>query len=54
MTQSIERLNIERFRRLLSETTDEAQKKVISRLLAEEEAKRARSDAAAREKRPMK
>jgi hypothetical protein len=54
MGKSIEQLNIERFRRLLRETTDEGRRQTLSRLLAEEEAKRTRSDAATREKRPMK
>jgi hypothetical protein len=54
MGKSIEELNIERFRKLLRETTDEGRKQMLSRLLAEEESKRAGSDAAVRGKRPMK
>jgi hypothetical protein len=35
----IRRHNIEHYRKLLKETSDEAQRKVLERLLAEEEAK---------------
>jgi hypothetical protein len=35
----VRRLNIERFRRLLGESPTEAERKVLERLLAEEEAK---------------
>ena len=39
MALDIVQLNIERFRRLLEETTDAAKQKVLQKLLAEEEAK---------------
>ena len=39
MDKSVARLNIEHFRRLLASETDEAKRKVLQRLLAEEEAK---------------
>ncbi len=41
MPKSIVQLNIERFRRLLSETTAEKKRRIIEKLLIEEEAKRA-------------
>jgi hypothetical protein len=37
--KKVARLNIERFRKLLSTETDEAKRQTILRLLAEEEAK---------------
>ena len=37
--RDIARLNIEHFRRLLTKETDETKRKMIMRLLAEEEAK---------------
>jgi hypothetical protein len=43
MDRSIARLNIEHFRRLLATETDEARRKILQRLLAEEEAKLADS-----------
>lgn len=39
MDRTIARLNIEHFRRLLAEETDEARRQTLLRLLAEEEAK---------------
>jgi hypothetical protein len=39
MSLDLVQLNIERFRRLLTETTDAAKRKVLQTLLAEEEAK---------------
>jgi len=37
--RSVAHLNIERFRRLLAEETDQARRRTLMRLLAEEEAK---------------
>jgi hypothetical protein len=48
MKTDLARLNIERFRRLLHETTDAAKRKVIQKLLDEEESKRAREGPAGR------
>ena len=42
--RAIAQLNIEHFRRLLSEETDEAKRQLLLRLLAEEEAKLATLD----------
>lgn len=39
MDRSVARLNIEHFRRLLAQETDEMRRLVLLRLLAEEEAK---------------
>lgn len=39
MDRSIARLNIEHFRRLLANETDETRRQMLLRLLAEEEAK---------------
>ena len=39
MERFVHRQNIERFRRLLAETVDEAERRRILKLLAEEEAK---------------
>jgi hypothetical protein len=39
MALDIVQLNIERFRRLLQETADDAKRQVLEKLLAEEEAK---------------
>jgi hypothetical protein len=39
MDQFIHRENLERFRRLLAQTTDEAQRRQLEKLIAEEEAK---------------
>jgi hypothetical protein len=39
LDRTVARLNIEHFRRLLAAEADEARRKVLSRLLAEEEAK---------------
>lgn len=39
MDRSVARLNIEHFRHLLATESDEARRKVLQRLLAEEEAK---------------
>ena len=39
MDKSIARLNIEHYRKLLAETTDEAKRQTLLRLLSEEEAK---------------
>jgi hypothetical protein len=39
MDRSVARLNIEHYRRLLANETDEARRQTLSRLLAEEEAK---------------
>jgi hypothetical protein len=39
MDRSVARLNIEHFRRLLAEQTDEPRRQLLLRLLAEEEAK---------------
>jgi len=39
MDKSIARLNVEHYRKLLVNETDETQRQVIARLLAEEEAK---------------
>lgn len=39
MDETIARLNIEHYRRLLAEATDEARRKTLLQLLAEEEAK---------------
>jgi len=39
MDRTVARLNIEHYRRLLAQETDEARRKTIMRLLAEEEAK---------------
>lgn len=41
MERFIHRQNIEHYRKLLAEATDEAQRRVLLKLLAEEEAKRA-------------
>jgi hypothetical protein len=43
MDRTVARLNIEHFRRLLAEETDETRRRVLRRLLAEEEAKLANS-----------
>ena len=39
MDRSVARLNIEHYRRLLANETDEARRQTLARLLAEEEAK---------------
>ena len=39
MDRSVAHLNIERYRRMLAEETDEAKRRTLMRLLAEEEAK---------------
>lgn len=39
MPKTIARLNIEHFRRLLAQETDETKRRMLLRLLAEEEAK---------------
>jgi hypothetical protein len=39
MDRSVARLNIEHYRRLLAEETDEKRRQMLLRLLAEEEAK---------------
>lgn len=39
MESFVHRENLERFRRLLAQTTDEAERRTILKLLAEEEAK---------------
>jgi hypothetical protein len=39
MEQFIRRQNIEHYRKLLAQTTDEAQRQMLLRLLADEEAK---------------
>jgi len=39
MDRSVARFNIEHYRRLLAQETDEARRQTIHRLLAEEEAK---------------
>ena len=39
MDRTVARLNIERYRQMLATETDEARRKVLLRLLAEEEAK---------------
>ena len=44
MEEDIIRLNIERFRRLLSETMEESRRRMLLRLLAEEESKQVRND----------
>lgn len=43
MERTVARLNIEHFRRLLAEETDESKRQRLLRLLAEEEAKLAAS-----------
>jgi len=43
MEEDIIRLNIERFRRLLSETMEESRRRMLLRLLAEEESKQVRN-----------
>jgi hypothetical protein len=50
MPKSIIQLNIERFRRLLSETTDVVRRGTLQKLLAEEEDKKVHSDRTARGK----
>jgi hypothetical protein len=52
MAKDIVQLNIERFRRLLAETTDESQRQIIERLLAEEEAKMSPSSSGGDASRP--
>ena len=39
MERFIHRVNLERYRRLLAQATDEAQRRQLERLIAEEEAK---------------
>ena len=39
MDRSVARLNVDRYRRLLAAETDEVRRRVLLRLLAEEEAK---------------
>lgn len=39
MDRTVARLNIEHYRKLLANETDETRQKIIARLLAEEEAK---------------
>ncbi|MCW5695045.1 MAG: hypothetical protein KIT48_22015 [Pseudolabrys sp.] len=39
MENFIHRANLERFRRLLAQTTDEAERRKLEKLIAEEEAK---------------
>ena len=39
MDRAVARLNVEHYRRLLADETDEARRRTILRLLAEEEAK---------------
>ena len=53
MDRTVAHLNIEHYRRLLAAESDEAKRKVLRKLLAEEEAKLAkiRQDAAAKQNR---
>ena len=44
MDRTIAHLNIERYRRMLAEETDESRRRMLQRLLAEEEAKLAALD----------
>ena len=44
MDRSVARLNIEHYKRLLERETDEARRRLLLRLLAEEEAKIAKSN----------
>ncbi|MGA7972533.1 MAG: hypothetical protein WCA36_06980 [Pseudolabrys sp.] len=39
MDRTVARLNVEHFRRLLAQETDETRRSILQRLLAEEEAK---------------
>lgn len=39
MDRTVARLNVEHFRRLLAEETDDSRRQLLQRLLAEEEAK---------------
>ena len=52
MDRSVARLNIEHFRRLLAEETDESRRQILIRLLAEEEAKLADPKPKERKRRP--
>jgi len=53
MDRTVAHLNIEHYRRLLATETDESKRKMLQKLLAEEEAKlaRARQDAAEKQQR---
>jgi len=53
MDRTVAHLNIEHYRRLLAAETDESKRKVLQKLLAEEEAKlaRARQDATEKQQR---
>jgi len=51
-TQSIARLNIEHFRRLLKTETEPAKRETITRLLADEEAKLRSTNAEQRRNKP--
>jgi len=53
MDRTVAHLNIEHYRRLLAVETDEAKRKVLQKLLAEEEAKlaKARQDTAEKQQR---
>jgi hypothetical protein len=44
MERAVARLNVEHYRRLLADETDEARRQTILRLLAEEETKLAEQD----------
>ncbi len=46
MDRTVARLNIEHYRRLLATETDESKRKMLQKLLAEEEAKLAQHEAA--------
>jgi hypothetical protein len=54
MDRTVAHLNIQHYRRLLTEEKDESKRKTLRKLLAEEEAKLARANEEGAKKRPPK
>jgi hypothetical protein len=52
MDRTVAHLNIEHYRRLLAAETDESKRKLLQKLLAEEEAKLAQAQANAKKQQP--
>ena len=51
--RTVARLNVEHYRKLLANETDETRRQTIARLLAEEEAKLARLENLSKQQKPM-
>jgi hypothetical protein len=54
MERTVARLNIEHYRKLLANETDETRRQMLARLLAEEEAKLARLENPSGQRRPSR